>query len=215
MVNLLKKELRLALHLTAPIFLLLSAMLMIPNYPYLVVFFYTGLAVFFTCLNGRENHDVDYTLLLPVAKRDVVKARILLVILLEMAQLLTAIPFVILRQKLIPEPNAVGMDANMALLAFALVQMALFNVVFFHTYYQDVRRVGVAFVRSSAAIFMLICAEEAMAHAVPFVRDVLDTPDTLHVPEKLVVLLVSIMLFALLNWFTIQQAQKSFEAQDL
>ena len=58
MKNLLRKELVLALHPTAPLFLALSAMLLIPNYPYLVAFFYTGLGVFFTCLNGRENDDV-------------------------------------------------------------------------------------------------------------------------------------------------------------
>ena len=81
----LRKELRLALHPTAPMFLALSAMLMIPSYPYLVAFFYTGLAVFFTCLNGRENQDVFYSMLLPVAKRDLVRARFLTVTLLEAA----------------------------------------------------------------------------------------------------------------------------------
>ena len=86
MKHLLLKELRLALHPTALIFLGLSAMLLIPSYPYLVVFFYTGLAVFFTCLNGRENKDVTYTLLLPVSKADVVRARFLVVMLLEAAQ---------------------------------------------------------------------------------------------------------------------------------
>jgi hypothetical protein len=46
MKNLLRKEIFLSLHPTAPIFLILSMMLMIPNYPYYVVFFYTGMAVF-------------------------------------------------------------------------------------------------------------------------------------------------------------------------
>ena len=48
MLRLLQKEIRLAMHPTVPIFLLLSAMLLIPNYPYYVAFFYTGLGVFFT-----------------------------------------------------------------------------------------------------------------------------------------------------------------------
>ena len=72
MNKLLKKELALAMHPTAPIFLALSVLLIIPNYPYYVTFFYTSLAIFFTCLNGRENNDVYYTLLLPVPKRSVV-----------------------------------------------------------------------------------------------------------------------------------------------
>lgn len=215
MGKLLKKELRLALHPTAPIFLMLSAMLMIPNYPYLVVFFYTGLAVFFTCMTGRENHDVDFTMLLPVAKRDVVRARMLLVVLLEIAQLLLTAPFAWLRQTVIAAPNLVGMDANIALLGFALVQMGLFNTVFFRIYYRDVRRVGVSFIWSSVATVVYIAAVETMAHAVPFVRDALDTPDPAHLPEKLLMLLVGAAAFALMTWLACRRAQRDFEKQDL
>ncbi|MCH5285868.1 MAG: ABC-2 transporter permease [Christensenellaceae bacterium] len=215
MGKLLKKELRLALHPTAPIFLLLSTMLLIPNYPYLVIFFYTGLAVFFTCLTGRENHDVDFTLLLPVAKRDVVRARMLLVALLEIAQLLVAVPFAWMRQVLIQAPNAAGMDANVALMAFALVQMGLFNAVFFRVYYKDVRKVGTSFLWSSAVTFLYIMVVEATAHAVPFVRDALDTPDPAHMAEKLSMLLIGAALFTLMTWLTCRRAQGHFEEQDL
>lgn len=215
MRKLLKKELRLALHPTAPIFLLLSSMLMIPNYPYLVIFFYTGLAVFFICMTGRENHDIDFTMLLPVAKRDVVRSRILLVVLLEIAQLILAVPFAWLRQTLIPEPNAAGMDANVALMAFALVQMGLFNAVYFRMYYKNVRKVGVSFILASAVTFLYICVVEVSAHTVPFVRDVLDTPDPAHIAVKLLMLLIGAALFALLTWLTCRSAEKSFEQQDL
>lgn len=114
MKTLLQKELRLALHPTAPLFLCLSAMLLIPNYPYCVVFFYTSLAVFFICLTGRENHDVFYSVLLPIRKADVVKARFATVILLELLQVALAVPFAVLRQRLITAPNEAGMEANTA-----------------------------------------------------------------------------------------------------
>ena len=58
MKNLLYKELRLALHPTAILFLFLSAMLLIPGYPYYVVFFYTCLGIFCICRNGRESRDI-------------------------------------------------------------------------------------------------------------------------------------------------------------
>lgn len=215
MFRLLKKELRLALHPTAPLFLALSAMLMIPNYPYLVVFFYTGLAVFFTCLTGRENHDIDYTMLLPVSKRDVVRARILLVTLLELTQLTVAVPFAILRQRLIPEPNLAGMDANIALFAVALTQMGLFNLVFFRAYYRDVRKVGAAFGASSVMTFFFIAIMEAMTYVLPFFRDVLDTPDPEHLTAKLLTLLVGASAFAALTLMALRRAEKDFERQDI
>lgn len=215
MRNLLKKELCLALHPTAPIFLLLSAMLLIPNYPYLVVFFYTGLSVFFTCLTGRENHDIDYTMMLPVAKRDVVRARILLVALLELIQLLLAIPFALLRQTLIPAPNAAGMDANIVLFALALGQMGLFNLIYFRSYYRNVQKVGISFLRSSIVTFVYITVAEALSYIVPFVRDVLDTPDPEHLAAKLIALFLGAAMYAMLTWRACLVSEQSFERQDL
>ena len=88
MKSLLKKEFTLSMHPTGILFLGLSAMLLIPNYPYLVSFFYTGLAVFFICLNGRENGDIPFMMLLPVAKRDLVRARFMTVVALQIAQII-------------------------------------------------------------------------------------------------------------------------------
>ena len=87
MKNLLYKELKLALQAPAVLFLALSAMLLIPNYPYYVTFFYSTLGIFFCCQLGRENKDIFFTLCLPVRKRDVVSARFLLAVLLEAAQI--------------------------------------------------------------------------------------------------------------------------------
>lgn len=215
MKALLMKELRLAMHPTAPLFLGLSAMLLIPNYPYYVVFFYTALAVFFTCLNGRENQDVMFTMLLPVAKRDVVRARMALVVLLEGAQLLVAIPFAILRNVLLPAPNMAGMDANVALFGLALVELALFNLVFFPAYYRDVRKVGTAFVKGACMVFGFILLAEAAVHAIPWVRDVLDTPDPQHLPEKLTVLALGAAVFASLTLLARRLAISRFERVDL
>ena len=211
----LRKELRLSLHPTAPMFLALSAMLLIPSYPYLVAFFYTGLAVFFTCLNGRENQDVFYSMLLPVAKRDIVRARLLTVSLLEAAQLLLGVPFAILRQRLIPDPNPVGMDANIALFGLAMMLLGLFNLVFFRVYYRDVRKVGMAFLGSSGAVFVFICLVETGAHVLPFMRDMLDTPDPMYLPQKLLTLLAGLMIWALLTLAACRRAERDFEKQDL
>lgn len=46
MSKLLKKEFLLSMHPITPLMLALSAMVMIPNYPYAVMFFYMTLAAF-------------------------------------------------------------------------------------------------------------------------------------------------------------------------
>ncbi len=215
MKELLYKELKLALHPVCPVFLLLSAMLLIPNYPYHVVFFYTGLGLFFVCLQGRENQDISYTMLLPVDRSAAVKARVLLAVGLELCQLLLAIPCAVVRQRLPIGPNQVGLDANLALFASVLVMLGLFHVVFFGVYYRDVQKVGRAFVLGSVMMFLYMAAVETLCHVVPFLRDQLDTPDPQFLPHKLAVLAIGILIYVLLTGIACRRAIRSFSAQDL
>lgn len=96
--KLLYKEFKLALHPAAVLFLLLSSMMLIPNYPMYVLFFYNTLGIFFICLSGRENHDFAYSLSLPIRKRDAVCARIVFAVILQLAQCVLAVGFMFVRR---------------------------------------------------------------------------------------------------------------------
>ena len=215
MGKLIRKELRLAMHPAAVMFLLLSAMLMIPNYPYYVICFYTSLGIFFICLSGRENHDIFYSMTLPVSRRDIVSSRILTSVMLEMIQLILAIPFAFLRQKLIPEGNLVGMDANIAFFGGALMVYGLFNIVFFTEYYRTPEKVGVVFVKATVAEWILMIIMETLTHILPFARDILDTPDSVHIPEKLGFLAAGVIVYLLLTLLALRISTKRFEKVDL
>ena len=214
-MKLLKKELRLALHPTSIIFLFLSAMVLIPNYPYYVIFFYTGLAVFFICLNGRENHDITYSLLLPIRKADVVKARFLLVSLLECLQIVIAIPFIIIKQQLPISQNVVGMDANMAFLGMGLLMLGIFNLIFFSIYYKNPNKVGKSFLFSCIGMGVYMIVAESLTHMVPVFRDCLDTMGAVYIGYKLVVLVIGAAGYAALTLAACKRAQYFFEKIDL
>ena len=211
----LEKEFRLALHPTSLLFLGLSAMLLIPNYPYYVIFFYTCLGIFFICLTGRENQDLLYMMLLPIRKRDIVRGRIALAAILQLAQMLLAIPFAILRQKMSLPGNQVGMDANTALFGVSFLLLGLFNFFFFTRYYQDPKQVGKPFAVGSTVLFVCMGIAEALTHIVPFFRDCLDTPDPQHMGAKLAVLAVGAALYAALTVLGCRISEQSFEKLDL
>jgi hypothetical protein len=120
MNHLLYKEFKLSVHLTSYLFLLLSLMLLIPNYPYYVVFFCQTPGIFFTFLAGNATNDVYFITLLPVRKRDVAKARLLTVVSFELLQIGVSVPFAILRHTLIPAENAAGIEANAAFLGLVM-----------------------------------------------------------------------------------------------
>lgn len=153
MKNLLYNELRLAFHPTVALFWLLSAMLLIPSYPYYVILFYSMLGIFFVCLTGRENHDLYFTMSLPIRKRDLVRARFGFVVMIELIQLLIAVPFAILRQRLPLPGNEVGMDANIAFFGISLLLFGLYNWIFLTAYYAAPDKVGKTFAITSVVMW--------------------------------------------------------------
>lgn len=214
MKNLVYKEFRLALHPTALIFLALSALLLIPNYPYYVTFFYTALGIFFVCLTGRENHDIEYSAALPVRKRDLVSARFTLVIVLELLQMLIALPFAIIRSGFDMPGNQAGMDANIALFGLSFIMLGIFNLVFFLRYYRNPDKVGSSFAWSSSCMGVYMCLVEACTFFVPLFME-LDTPDPVNLMPKLVVLGVGVVVFVAFTAIAWKRAACEFEALDL
>ena len=137
MKQLIKKEFLLAAHPTGYLFLGLASMMLIPSYPLTVTFFYPCLGIFFVSMTARENRDIFYSVLLPVKKRDAVKARFLLCAFFQVGQILLCIPLFFLRALYPPEGNIVGLDANLALPGFGLMLMGLFNLIFFPLHYKN------------------------------------------------------------------------------
>ena len=212
--KLLYKEFKLALHPAAVLFLLLSSMMLIPNYPMYVLFFYNTLGIFFICLSGRENHDFAYSLSLPIRKRDAVRARIVFAVILQLAQCVLAVGFMFARRALGLGANEAGMDPNVAFFGLSFIMLAVFNYVFF-TGYSQPDKVGRVFARASIVTFVYIGIAEACTFAVPFFRDVLDTPDPENMGTKCIILAIGAVIYGLTSYVVYRISAKKFEALDM
>ena len=73
-MKLLYKELSLAAHPSLYAFMLLGCLVLIPVYPYTVIFMFGCLAPFITFMFARENNDAWYTATLPIQKKEIVLA---------------------------------------------------------------------------------------------------------------------------------------------
>ena len=214
-MKLLKKEFKLCLHPTGPLFLMLCTMILIPNYPYAVSFFYVTLGVFFICLTGRENHDAAFTAALPVTRKQIVQGRILMVCCLEMLDLLAVGLMLWVKSLIGYTPNQAGMDANIALLGEGFIVFGLFNLIFFPNWYKNINKVGVPFLLASAAVFVYIVLAIVSTYAIPFVRDCLDTQDPAFLKEKLLFIAAALLLFLCAMWLSMKASVKRFERVDL
>ena len=214
-MTLLKKEWKLVMMPVPLLFLLLSALVLIPNYPYYVTFFYTTLGIFLMMQSARENRDLYYMALLPITKREMVKARFSLVLTIEMLQVLVCIPFLLIRASYADLKNAVGIEANVAFLGFSFVLLGLFNRIFFPMHYKNAYDLGKPFVVSSIALALGMVILETLQHALPYLNDVCDSYAAADQLRQIPVLLGGLLVFALLTRRSFTCSVRRFEKADL
>ncbi len=217
MKNLLYKEFRLAIHPSVYLFFLLSALLLVPSYPYYVSFFYLMLGVFLTFKTNRAENDIFYSALLPVRKGDVVRARVLAVAILELVNLLIAVPFAILSVKINPAGgNNAGIEPNVAFFGLSFLMYGGFNFIFFPIFYKTGRSEGKAFLWSGVFTLLYIAVAESLAQYIPSpVSAYLDTAEKAAQLRQLPVLLGGIVLWAVLTLLSAKRSAERFEKVDL
>ena len=214
MKALLYKQLRLVCHPMTLIFCLFGIVVIIPNYPYTVIFFYVTLGLFFSFLDMREKKDLYYTALLPVPKRDAVKAGCLFTALIELLSLVLLAPCCLLVARLQPgKDNLVGLDPNLALLAAGFLIYALFNVVFLPSFYKNGYKVGVAFIIATIPMALLMLVLEALPH-IPALSW-LDDMDAATQLRLIPMLAVSILVYIVGMLLTFRMSAAAYEKVDM
>lgn len=206
MCNLLRKELRLAAHPSLYMFMAMGALVLIPAYPYGVVFFFGGLGVFQTVMFGRETRDVFYTALLPVRKGDGVRGKILLAVFSQLTQLALSLPFAFLRTLYMAEANA-------AYYGFGLMLYGAFNLVFFTRFYRTAYQAGTSFLIALLPLTLGIAAMEVAVHF-PGMGwlDSVAGPDLVR---QFPILLLGVLVYIASNLLACRLGERNFSRVDL
>ena len=215
MINLLNKELRLSAHLLSYLFLVFSLMALIPGYPILLGAFFICFGLFQTFQNGRETNDVLYSALLPISKKDVVKARYIFVCLIQIIAFLLMAGLTALRMvcfaNATPYVNNAMMNSNPVFLAWTLLIFALFNTLFVGPFYKTAYKFGKPFVAFIVASMLVVCIAEVLHHLPGL--EFLNTLDRL--PLQLMLMLFALAVFVLATIISCRTAQRNFELLDL
>lgn len=218
MLNLIKKEISLCLHPTSFIFLAFAGLVFVPNYPYEVIFFFSGLSVYFCCVTSRENGDLPFTCALPVTKRDAPIARILTAAGLQcFLLLLTGIAGALKEAVFPPELlfNGAGLSANVALVGVGGILLGVFNAIFFPLYYKKPEKIGIPFVIAAASVFVLIGASVTLRWTHPLFLNILNGGNSEHTGAKLLALAVGLCGYIALTALACRLSAKRFENVDL
>ena len=219
MKNLLLKEFKLCFLPVNFIFLIFGSMLAIPNYPCYVAFFYLLMNCFWVFKNADINKDLQYSLILPIRKSDIVKARCLSVSLYEILFFILSIPFAFLNYKLFPNGNNAGVVPNFAFYGFAFIITSVSRFAFFTIYYKKAEKHEKAFLISVAIFLVLYFLFEFpvwMVYSDKFELISFATKwDLPSLIKQLPILICGIVVYVLGLIFTYKVSAKEFEKVNL
>ena len=148
------------------LFIAFGLMFFIPGYPVLCGAFFLTLGIFQSFQNSRETNDILYTSLLPVAKRDVVKAKYAFCCFIEICGFtvmaaVTLLRMTVLRDAQVYRANSL-MNANLFALGMAAVIFGIFNSVFVGGFFKTAYKFGKPFVCHIVITFITIFIAEAL-----------------------------------------------------
>lgn len=217
MKALILKELKLSIHPTVYIFLILAAMLLIPAYPYYVAFFYMCLAIFFIFLSSREDKDILFTASLPVTKREIVKARFCTIVMIELVYILLTIPFAVIGVLINPNPqgNTTGIEANVAFYGFVLMMFSVFHIVFLPMFYKTAYKVGKPFIISCIAMLIYVFCIEFFVVPSAQLNSFIDSTLPENLIKQIPVLIIGIGVYIICIIIAYQKSAKNFDKVDL
>lgn len=150
MKALLYKEFKLAMHPICYIFIaLFPFMILIPAYPLAIGFIYvlTTYPILFLGANkGQQSNDLLYSTLLPVRKKDIVRARIFTVAIMQFAYIAIMCclyPLALLIYKSVGNSGeqitipGLTLDGFVSVLGIAIIGFAIADLIFFPIYYKN------------------------------------------------------------------------------
>lgn len=217
MNKLLYKEMRLSASPLSYLFIAAGLLTFVPSYPILVGAFFSTLGIFYSFQSTRENNDIGYSLLLPIAKRDIVRSKFYFCLFIELCTfalmaLITLVRMLFLNTAPVYAANAL-MNANLTFLGFALLIFGVFNAVFVGGFFRTGYYFGRPFITYCVVAMLLVGAAETLHHLPGL--GALNAAGFDSLAAQLIAFVLGLLLFALLTLAAMKKSEDMFEKIDL
>lgn len=213
MYNLLLKELKIGVN---PFFFVLplitGALMMIPGWLYFIVPLYFCMITIPNIFGGyKSQNDLMFTSMLPVDKKNIVRAKVLLIVLLEALHVLAAMIYGKISLSLYPHLDYIFFKPTPGFWGLTLIMLALFNLFFISMYYKTAYKYGAAtFVASTAAVLFAVGAEW-LGIENKFVYDVFKGSGSSDSLIQYSILVTGVLIFAALTFIAYRTAYQRFK----
>lgn len=213
MYNLLIKEIKLAV---SPIFYILpflsGALMLIPGWLYFIVpmyFLWITIPNVYGAYNSQN--DIVFSVLMPVTKKDIVKSKVAVIVLLELFHLVIAFIFGLVSTHLYPNMYYIFFSPTLGFWGLCFVMMALFNIIFIPLYFKTAQKYGLPLIYGVLATLGFAAGAEWLGIVNTTVYNIFKGAGTDNALLQSGLLLGGIVLFAIVSFIAYNMGTKRFE----
>lgn len=219
MKALLYKEFKLAMHPLIYVFIaIFPFMVLIPSYPLAISFIYllvTYPILFLGANKGEQTNDLLFSTLMPVRKKDIVLARIITLISMQIVFILlmsALYPLAIYINQIInssPSGEEViipglGLNSFILILAFAIFGLSIADLIFLVIYYKNGKSIVLSSLLTMLAFIIYLAFFTIVLPYIP----AFDGISSLHIGYQFLALFIAIILSFLIHLLAYKEASK-------
>lgn len=217
MHNLLMKEFKIGV---SPFFYVLpfltGALMLIPGWLYFLVILYFCFITIPNMFGGyKSQNDLIFTSIMPVTKRDMVKARVSFIVILELLHIVVAMIYGAVTLRLYPNLTYFFLKPSFGFWGLCFVMLAIFNLIFISMYYKTSYKYGAAAFAANAGAILFAVGAEWLAVQNTYVSDLFKGAGSDNLGVHLLILLAGIVIFALFTFIAYHIANKRFEKVEM
>lgn len=212
MYNLVMKDLKLGVN---PWFfvlpLIMGGLMLIPGWVYFIVPLYFCFITIPNMFGGfKSQNDLMFSTMMPVTKTDIVKSRIILVVILEFMHLLAAMIFSLFTFRLYPHLNYIFYPPHMGFWGLCFIMLAIFNIIFISMYYKTAYKYGAATTASTTAAILFAGVAQWAGIQSPWVNGIFYGSGADNTALQLSILITGIVIFIAFTLIAYRIAVKRF-----
>ncbi|QST00919.1 ABC-2 transporter permease [Pontibacillus sp. ALD_SL1] len=217
MYNLLLKELKLGV---SPFFYILpfltGALMLIPGWLYFIVLLYfCWITVPNMCGAYKSQNDLEFSFMMPVTKKDIVKAKVAVIVLLELLHILTAVIFGFINTQLYPDFTNFFFGPTVGFWGLGFVMLAIFNLIFISMYFKTAYKFGAPTIAAITAAMLFAGGAEWLGLKNSMIFDLFKGSGADNLAIHVPILLAGIVIFAGFTIIAYHIAIKRFMKVDI
>jgi hypothetical protein len=212
MYNLLRKDLKLGVH---PMFLIMplltGALMLVPAWIYFLVLLYFCWITIPNMFGGfKAQNDLMFTAMMPVSKKDMVKARVSVLVLLELLHIGIAMLYGLITTRLYPNLDYYFFKPSPGFWGLCFVMLAIFNLIFIPMYYKTAYKFGSAATVSITAAMLFALAAQWVGIQNTKMADIFNVTVGDHMALHSSILIAGIAIFIAFAWMAYRMAVTRF-----